>query len=332
MATVGPAILSVPAASLSSGVCMTFSVVVATYRRPESLERCLVGLERQNRRPEEILVVVHESDLETQNLLDRMASSLVKCVLVAQRGAVRQYNAGLEAATGDIVTYIDDDAVARPDYLDQIEQHFLAGPDVGGVGGRDSIVEDGRLLQGRAKRVGVVRWFGRVVGNHHLEIEGVKTVDILKGVNMSFRRVAIGNARFDTMLRGGGAQTCCDMAFSFDVGNQGWKLIYDPKVVVDHFPAARFDADKRGVPEDSAVANHAYNFYSTIRRHLKPGFRRQAALIWALWIGTTTMPGILRGLMSRLMNNERGSHVRSLASKSWQEAREQISVGSRRLI
>lgn len=301
---------------------MTFSVVIATFRRPASLENCLLGLERQNRKPEEVVIVIQERDLETQALLNgRAPGAAIKVVRITESGVVRQYNAGVDAAMGDIITFIDDDAIARPDWLMRIEQHFAADPALGGVGGRDVVTENGEILSGRAHEVGVVRWFGRVVGNHHLEIPEIKTVDILKGVNMSFRRTAIGDARFDTNLRGSGAQTCCEMGLSFDVGNRGWRLLYDPEVVVDHYPAPRFDADKRGVPEDSALANNAYNFYSTLRRHMRPGMRRQAALAWALWIGTRKMPGILRGIVSRLKRDGRGTHMRDLARRSWGEAR-----------
>jgi len=300
---------------------MTFSVIVVTFQRPASLEKCLLGLERQIRKPEEVVVVIQERDRGTQTLLDGRAPwAAIKVVRVNHIGAVRQYNAGLDVAKGDIVTFIDDDAIARPDWLMRIEQHFTADPGLGGVGGRDHVTENGQILGGPAQMVGVVRWFGRVIGNHHLETRGIKKVDILKGVNMSFRRVAIGNARFDTMLRGTGAQTCCDMGFSFDVGGQGWRLIYDPEAAVDHYPAPRFDADKRGVPEDSAIANNSFNLYSTLRRHMQPGTRRQAALTWALWIGTAKMPGILRGLVYRLTNDDRGRHLRDLARRSWQEA------------
>jgi hypothetical protein len=54
---------------------------------------------------------------------------------------------------------------------------------------------------------------------------------------------------------------------------------------------------------------------------MRPGMRRQAALAWALWIGTRKMPGILRGIVSRLKRDGRGTHMRDLARRSWGEAR-----------
>lgn len=46
----------------------------------------------------------------------------------------------------------------------------------------------------------LVQWFGRVIGNHHLGTGGVREVDILKGVNMSFRQTAPGFLQFWRLL------------------------------------------------------------------------------------------------------------------------------------
>jgi len=88
-----------------------------------------------------------------------------------------------------------------------------------------------------------VHWFGRVIGNHHLGV-GEPRETCCKGVNMNYRRAAIANLRFDQRLWGPGAQAHNDMAFSLAV-RRGWKLIYDPRVAVDHYPAQRFDEDQR---------------------------------------------------------------------------------------
>ena len=310
---------------------MRCSVVIATFRRPESLERCLDGLERQVRLPDEVLVVLQNSDEATNAFLRaRPPWSPLHPVRTDVQGTVRQYNAGLEASSGEIVAYIDDDAVALPDWMQKIEQHFERDPKLGGLGGRDFIVEQGRPLEGAATKVGVVEWFGRIIGNHHLSIPGPRNVSILKGVNMSFRRSAIGAARFDLDLRGAGAQTCCDMAFSMDIEQQGWKLMYDPQVAVNHFPATRFDADKRGVPEEIAIANHSFNVYLTLRRHMTPGVRRKMALAWAYWIGTMRTPGVLRGTFSRLRRRKDEVRWRTLARQAWQEAADATSTRSAR--
>ena len=305
---------------------MKCSVVVATFRRPESLKECLDGLKRQLRAPDEVLVVFQETDDATLAFLHaREPWPALRMIRTQDRGVVRQYNAGLEASGGDVVAFIDDDAIARPDWLMRIERHFKADARLGGVGGRDYVVENGRPLEGSAVKVGVIEWYGRIVGNHHLSVSDIKSVSILKGVNMSFRRAAIGSARFDMDLRGSGAQTCCDMAFSLDVENQGWKLIYDPLIAVDHFPAPRFDADKRGVPEDAAIINHSFNIYLTLRRHMTAGVRRNTTLAWAYLVGTVRTPGLVRGLVSQVRKRQDEVRWRGFARQAWREAKDVTS-------
>ena len=56
---------------------------------------------------------------------------------------------------------------------------------------------------------------------------------------MSFRAEAIANVRFDSRLKGEGAQPREDTAFSVAVKPAGWKLAYDPAAAVDHYAARR---------------------------------------------------------------------------------------------
>ena len=306
----------------NSSKSMRISVVIPTYRRPDSLYRCLVGLTLQTRPADEVLVVSQRDDEETHNVLAEFQQwTALKAVSQARTGAVNQYNAGLDRCLGDVIAITDDDSVPRPDWLTRIEHHFMADSTLGGVGGRDFVYEKGKLLCGNAHKVGVVQWFGRIVGNHHVGSR-VQEVDILKGVNMSFRNTAIGQTRFDTDLRGKGAQTCLDMAFSFSIKRRGWRLLFDPEVAVDHFPASRFDPDQRGAPSLVAIEENAFNFYLTLRRHLRPGGHRHMALCWAWLIGVERTPGIVRGFCSRARGDTMGISARSAAVRAWRSAKQ----------
>jgi cellulose synthase/poly-beta-1,6-N-acetylglucosamine synthase-like glycosyltransferase len=297
---------------------MKLSVVIPTYRRAESLNRCLEGLHKQIRPADEILVVTQTEDDESSRLLESWSEwPVLKKIQQPAGGAVSQYNSGLDASKGEVIAVTDDDAVPRPDWLLRIERYFMEFPDLGGVGGRDFVRENGVELHGDAHLIGVVQPFGRIVHNHHIGTRLLTNVDILKGVNMAFRAVAIGDLRFDTSLRGNGAQTCLDMAFSFGVQKRGWRLLYDPEVAVDHYPARRFDADQRGAPSIEAIENNSFNIYLTLRRHMRRGLRRRAALSWANWIGVERSPGILRGLVSGLKGDRFGIEMRQATKRAW---------------
>lgn len=302
---------------------MKLSVVVPTYRRTDSLEQCLHGLQRQTRPAEEVLVVIREDDEESSSVLMRWASWPELKVVRSQRGGqVAQLNKGLDVLTGDVVAFTDDDAIPHSDWLARIEEHFIAQPDLGGVGGRDHVEENGQKLVGNKSIVGTVQWFGRIAGNHHIGGRLVRTVDCLKGVNMSFRIAAVGSMRFDVDLRGTGAQTCNDWAFSLAVKKQGWRLLYDPAVAVDHFPAVRFDDDQRNAPTLQAVEDSAYNEHLSLWRHMQPGPRKMAALCWAWLIGIRNNPGALRGFISLLKRDPNGTQLRQASRRAWKAVRQ----------
>jgi cellulose synthase/poly-beta-1,6-N-acetylglucosamine synthase-like glycosyltransferase len=276
---------------------LKISALVPTYRRCQDLERCIKALNQQSCLADEILVVVRDTDNETHSFLRslRAESLLLKVIDVFVPGQVAALNAGLAAAQGDIVAITDDDAAPLPSWLEQIKGHFLADANVGGVGGRDWVYLGDQLLDGQQEMVGQLKWFGRVTGNHHIGIGQAREVDILKGANMSYRRAAIAGLRFDDRLKGQGAQVHNDLAFSLAVKRCGWKLIYDPAVAVNHYPAQRFDDDQRDNFNASALINQAHNESLAILDYL-PLWHRLIFLIWSNLIGTRTNPGLFQVL------------------------------------
>lgn len=309
---------------------MKISVLVPTYRRTSDLARCLDALARQQRAPDEVLVVCRGADEETQAWLaiekSRARLPLVK-VEVSQGGQVAALNAGLDAVTGDIVAITDDDAAPRPAWLHRIEAHFASAPNVGGVGGRDWVHEHGATLDASEPEVGRWQFPGRAIGNHHLGVGAARDVDFLKGANMSYRVSAIrDNAiRFDTRLRGTGAQVNNDMAFASAVRRAGWRLVYDPAVEVDHYPALRFDEDARAVRGSRswvAIENESYNLHLVIRDEYR-GLRRWIALMWLMAVGHGACLGWVNLARARVIHRE------GTAVQRWRAARSGAAIAKR---
>ncbi|BAY23476.1 glycosyl transferase family protein [Calothrix sp. NIES-2100] len=194
---------------------------------------------------------------------------------------------------GDIVSITDDDAAPHPDWLEKINTHFICDRRLGGVGGRDWIHQGKQLLDDSRQIVGKLQWFGRVIGNHHLGVGEPREVDILKGVNMSFRQEAIAQLRFDERMRGTGAQVHFEMAFTLALKRAGWKLIYDPQVAVDHYPAQRFDEDQRHNFNEIAFLNLVHNETLVLLENLPP-LRRGVFLLWAILVGTRDSLGLVQ--------------------------------------
>jgi glycosyltransferase involved in cell wall biosynthesis len=276
---------------------MTITVLIPTYYRPQDLARCLEALKRQTRPADQVLVVVRDSDIETWALLKEFSSAPLPLQTVTVRvpGVIAAMNAGLDVAQGDIIAFTDDDAAPHTDWLARIETHFLSDERIGGVGGRDWVYFGTDLEDGTCEVVGQVQWFGRVIGNHHLGVGKAREVDVLKGVNMSYRRSAIAGLRFDQRMRGTGAQVHFEMAFCLALKRAGWKLLYDPTVAVDHYPGQRFDEDQRNRLNSIVLINSVHNQTLVLLEHLPP-IGRAAFLVWAVLIGTQDALGFVQWL------------------------------------
>ncbi len=276
---------------------MNISMVVPTYQRPADLARCLAALKMQSRSVDELWVIVRDTDRETWQFLetfDRGTLPLRTATVIAS-GVIAAMNVGLESATGDIVAFTDDDAAPHPDWLERIEAYYLADEKIGGVGGRDWVYHGTKLEDGSQPIVGKLQWFGRLIGNHHIGSGEGREVDVLKGVNMSFRRKAIADLRFDQRMRGTGAQVHFEVVFSLTLRQKGWKLIYDPQIAVDHFPAQRFDEDQRNSFNAQASVNAVHNETVALLGYLPP-LQRLVFTIWAIAIGTSEAFGVLQWL------------------------------------
>ena len=280
---------------------LSFGVLIVTYRRVEDLDRCLDGLCRLRRAPDEVVVTVHDGDDATAAFLAaRPVESLpLRMISVPQPGIVAARNAGLAAIATDVIAFVDDDTVSHPDWSERILSHFDRDPTLGGLGGKDRLHDGVRFNDQRSDVVGRISWYGRVVPNQHLGHGAPREVDMLKGANMSFRRAAIGTIRFDARLRGRGAQPNDDLAFGLMVRRSGWRLLYDPAVLVDHFSGRREEvrhyATVAAVTDQRGFKDFAFNEVVALWDELSPA-RRAAFVAWSVLVGTRVCPGLAQAV------------------------------------
>jgi GT2 family glycosyltransferase len=274
------------------------ALIVPTYRRPADLERCLRAVARQVRAPDQLIIVVRQDDEATHAVLRQPESAALApmIVTVEEGGVVAALNAGMAAAApADIIAFTDDDAAPRVDWLRLIEAGFAADSALGGLGGRDWVYQHGRLEDASEPVVGRITWFGRCIGHHHHGVGPAREVDTLKGVNMAFRARALEGVRFDTRLLGSGAQVCNELGVALEVKRRGWKLVYDPQIAVDHYPAVRYDEDRRNVFSVGALYNATFNETLLLCEHF-PRIRRFIYLAAALAVGQRVAPGVAQWL------------------------------------
>ena len=279
----------------------TIGVLIPSYRRPRDLIRCLDALCVQERRPDDVLVIVRREDTETQMALGNYQHTALplRKILVDVPGTVYAHNIGIESCKTDVLAMIDDDTAPHSSWLRIILERFQADPQLGGLGGRDRCFNGRSFDEERESTVGKLQWFGRAIGNHHRGYGGIREVDLLKGANMSFRAAALEKARCDKRLRGKGAQPNEDISLSLAVKRGGWKIAYDPEAVVDHFQAIREEKRHYGgiipITDPGPFVDFAYNEIIGIWDSLSAP-RKLAFAFWSILVGTGVCPGFLQAM------------------------------------
>jgi glycosyltransferase involved in cell wall biosynthesis len=217
------------------------SVVVCTYtdRRWGDLLAAVRSVRDQRVAPSvEIIVAVDHN----APLLDRIRGELRDVVAVANegtRGLSATRNAGVAAAGGDVIVFLDDDCVAAPRWLERLLAHYGA-PDVAGAGG----AAVAHWVSGRP------RWFPEefawVVGCSYrgLPVEAAPVRNFI-GANMSFRgdALAVAGGFRDGIGRVGRRPLGCEeteLCLRLSARRPAASLVYEPGAVVRHrVPAER---------------------------------------------------------------------------------------------
>ena len=108
------------------------SLIVATLHRVRELERLLCSLDAQSRRDFEVIVVDQNADHRLAPLLamSRRAHLVIRH-LHSEPGLSRARNAGLRAATGDLLAFPDDDCWYPEHLLAAVTGWFDSNPGFG---------------------------------------------------------------------------------------------------------------------------------------------------------------------------------------------------------
>jgi glucosyl-dolichyl phosphate glucuronosyltransferase len=216
------------------------SVIICAYteERWDDLVGAVESVRRQSLPPREIIVVVDHNP----SLLERVRTEIPGVVAIENRearGLSGARNSGILAAAGGLLAFLDEDALAAPDWLERLSAGY-ADPQVLGVGGAIEPV----WLSGRPG------WFPEefdwVVGCTYRGLpQSATPVRNLIGCNMSFRREVFeiaGEFRSGIGRVGTRPLGCEETELCIRV-NQRWpqrRLLYEPQARVRHrVPASR---------------------------------------------------------------------------------------------
>ena len=276
---------------------LRFSIFVPTLKRPDLLRRNLEALALQSRQPDEILVSLRgDLDPEGVETVDNFIQhhpkmSIVK-VMLTEPGIVCAENAILDAATGDVGCLLDDDAIARPFWLENLARHYEKDERIGGVAGPAINFINDKAEQRRARFRNRVIFPGLVLDQSTRHTDRVVEVDHFRGANMSLRLAPLRKAGgFDSNLRGDCFRF--EMDACLGVKRQGFRLVFDPEVEADHHEAPRVLNTERF--DATAIFNNAANETYVLMKAYGPG-GRLLHLLFAFLIGNFPCPGLAWGV------------------------------------
>lgn len=115
------------------------SVVVCTYNRASLLKNCLRSLEKQtaDKKIYEVIVVNNNSNDNMQEIVKDFAKTRLNIRMEKEENQGLSYarNRGWKEAKGKYIAYIDDDAVANPDWIEQTTIFIKNNPKINAFGG-----------------------------------------------------------------------------------------------------------------------------------------------------------------------------------------------------
>lgn len=214
------------------------SVVICAYteKRWDELCAAVQSLQTQSLPPLEVILVIDHN----QTLLERARARFSNIVVLENRethGLAGARNTGIENAQGQIIAFLDDDAVASPTWLERLSASYENEGIVGAGGRLEPIWPQGRP-----------RWFPEefdwVVGCTYRGLPALRTpIRNLIGANMSFRREVFDQVRFysgightaDNPFGGSDPDFCIRVNQAFP----GQVLLYEPHALVHHHVAEK---------------------------------------------------------------------------------------------
>jgi GT2 family glycosyltransferase len=224
---------------------MLISLIVCTRNRTSSLDACLEHIGHlESPGAWELVIVDNGSSDGTANLLMDFAEQAPFRVVVVEEprcGLGRARNAGIAAATGEILAFTDDDCYVSPDFLKQILEVFK-DQRIGYMGGRVLLYDPTDLPETIRTETKI-----RLIEAHSFIRAGE-----LQGANMAVRKSLVAKiGAFDPEF-GAGSRFCSgeDADFQARASASGATGIYHPGPLVWHHhgrkPGKRYEKLMRG--------------------------------------------------------------------------------------
>ncbi len=213
---------------------MFLSIIICTYNRDKHIRRALESLVHQDfdRSAYEIIVVDNNSTDKTDEIIHQFKQEhpqyQIQLAKEPRQGLSYARNKGLTLAKGDYVSYIDDDGIARNDYVRQIHQYMEQFS--------NDVAFGGKVLP-KYEKGKAPAWMSPYIERIISIVDLGEEVKVLKkiypvGCNMFFKKSVLEEiGGFNTALK----LRSDDKYIFLKIRESGYRVLYLPKVVVWHF-------------------------------------------------------------------------------------------------
>lgn len=241
------------------------SVIICTINRIKEIKLCLKSLCAQTNKSFEVIIVDGRKDKKLRTVCKKFSTMLnLKRVIVKKQNLPYQRNIGIKNSRSSIVAFIDDDAIATKNWVQNIINSFKRNKKI--------IVIGGKILSATDKYIAK---FSENLFDYGPKKRSVSTVT---GVNLSLHLKRFWGLKekarkkvFDeTLVLAGDDTEMC-----FYINKLGGQMIYEPEVAVFHFFRTNFvDLMKRQLDyahgDFIVMTNTKYRQFSLIEDYLIP--------------------------------------------------------------
>lgn len=257
---------------------MKVSVVIPTKGRGSTITRALQSVANQTIPVYELLVVDGSRERMSSALLDQAFAGCKQIPVLIylhkpeDSGLPAARNRGVKASSGEVIQFLDDDAILAQDYFEHVLPIFHS-TEIGAVTGM--VVEPERrknyLKNFFFKKFYIGPFRQKREELFMSETENQHDTNILPGVAV-YRRTVFDQDEFDENLKG--AAVGEDVEFSFRVGRK-WRLVVQPKAKIYHYPASISRLDLRKAYTQKI---RFYNYH--YRKNIDQGLYAAACYWW----------------------------------------------------
>lgn len=304
------------------------SVVIATFHRADYLEKCLKSILSNSYNNYEIIIVDQGRDGKTKKLVNEqfINNKKTKYIHTDIIGLSHARNIGFENAKGEIIAFIDDDAVAAKDWLRAYANAFTEiKPAPGIVGGK--LIPEWEIPFPSwypEERIHLLSLYdigdeSRKYPEGHLPPGANFAVsrDVIEKIGGFDRRLGFDEKRNNPLIAGE------ESLFAFKAKEEGYSIYYFPEAQVNHY-VAKYKLTKkfffkRNFSEGVTIVK-AKDCYSSVSKkqlkkmffgHLKSIFKNVYALVKTFY-KTNSNTSSRRMLYLSLLSSSLGVCVESV--------------------